>query len=81
MALTPEQLEILLQQILMTREREMNCSDCLESLAEFAETELQGKTLSNAMEAVRHHLALCVDCREEYETLLHLLKEIPPPGD
>ncbi len=74
MDLTPKQTEKLLNTLQQTREDEINCNECLDRVAEFAEGQLKGATLSKALQAVEHHLAICVECREEYESLLAALK-------
>jgi uncharacterized protein with PIN domain len=76
MALTKEQIENLLGMIEVTREGELNCEECLVVVAEFAETELRDKLAPAALDAVQHHLKLCLECREEYEVLLKVLHGI-----
>ena len=73
MKLTSEQIDGLMRLIGMTREHELNCNECLDQISEFAEYQLAGKPIPKALEAVQHHLALCAECREEYETLLRAL--------
>ena len=73
MALSKEQIENLMRMIEVTRDRELNCEECLTLVAEFAETELQDKPIPAALDAVQNHLKLCAECREEYETLLKVL--------
>jgi bacterioferritin-associated ferredoxin len=57
----------------LTREHEIDCGECLDKVAEFAERELAGKPVPDALESVRHHLTRCGECREEYEALLTAL--------
>ena len=76
MALSKEQIENLLSMVEITRERELNCEECLVVIAEFAETELRDKLVPAAFDAVQHHLKLCIECREEYEVLLKILHGI-----
>jgi len=33
------------------------------------------------LEAVGHHLTICLECREEYESLLSALKALPETSD
>ncbi|MGE5246910.1 MAG: hypothetical protein ACM3L8_01080, partial [Verrucomicrobiota bacterium] len=53
-----------------------NCNECLDRVAEFAERELAGRPISDALEAVRHHLTRCGECREEYEALITVLERM-----
>ncbi len=76
MSFTPEQIDGLMRLISITRESELNCNECLHHVAEFAECELTGKQVPEALEAVRHHLALCVECKEEYDELLNVLSSM-----
>ncbi len=71
---SPEQIRQLLERVRATRERELDCGECLEQLAPFAERELAGLAIPAALEAVKHHLDTCGDCREEYESLLAALR-------
>ena len=74
MSLSDKQIKCLAHLIGLTREQEMNCSECLDHVAEFAENELTGKPIPDALEAVSHHLSLCTECREEYEALFSALR-------
>lgn len=69
MKLHPRQIDGLMHLIGLTREDEIDCNQCLEHVAEFAETHLAGRPVPQALKAVEHHLALCAECREEYEAL------------
>ena len=74
MSFTPDQINGLMHLIGITRETELNCNECLEHVAEFAECELTGKEVPEALEAVSHHLTLCHECKEEYDELMKLLR-------
>ena len=76
MSLNNKQIKGLAHLIGLTREQEMNCNECLDRVAEFAECELTGKPIPDALEAVSHHLSLCTECREEYEALFSALGKI-----
>ena len=76
MTLTREQIHDLLRLIDLTREQEIDCDECLSRIAEFVERELSGKSVSGALEAVRHHLQICPECREEYEVLQRAIETI-----
>ena len=82
MSLTDKQIEGLMHLIGLTRDQEINCNECLEKVAEFAECELSGKPIPDALKAVQHHLSLCTECCEEYESLRvaldHLRSDVDP---
>lgn len=60
----------------LTKDREINCEQCLALVAEFAEQELTGKSISEGLKAVEHHLEICAECREEYQTLQKALQNM-----
>lgn len=55
-----------------TEDIEINCSDCLDQIAEYVDLELAAGDASSALPQVRHHLDQCQVCREEY----HVLREL-----
>ncbi len=69
-----DQVKRLLRLLSITRDDELNCNECLDKLAEFAERERAGKPIPDTLESVQHHLSLCTECREEYEALLRALQ-------
>jgi hypothetical protein len=74
MSLSNEEIAELLRQIRLTRDEEIDCERCLALVGEFAERELAGRSVPAGLEAVAHHLSICVECCEEYEALLQALK-------
>lgn len=72
--LTPQQVQGLVQLVNLTRAEEFNCGECLNHVGEFAERQLAGLSLSIALQRVEHHLSVCEECREEYETLKEILE-------
>jgi len=74
MALSKQEIEALIKSVSLTRPDELTCIECLKELAEFAEHGLAGKSIPEGLQAVEHHLAICSECREEYEVLLTALK-------
>lgn len=74
MPLSKSELEALVRLVGLTKDAEMDCQQCLALVAEFAERKLAGKSLPDALAAVDHHLAVCSECREEYEALQAALK-------
>ena len=71
-----DQIKGLLRLLSITRDHELNCNECLDKMAEFAERELANKPIPDQLEAVHHHLTLCGECAEEYESLLLALQRM-----
>lgn len=76
MAFSKSEIEGLLRLIGLTKDEEIDCDECLLHVAEFAEQELAGRSIPEGLEAVGHHLAVCAECREEYEALQRALTEM-----
>ena len=75
MPLSRKGLDGLMRLVGLTKDGEINCERCLAVVAEFAELQLAGKTISEGLKAVEHHLSICDECREEYEALQRTLDE------
>jgi len=75
MGLSKREVDDLLEALSLTKAEELTCGDCLKLVAEFAESSLAGKSPSESLQAVKHHLDICAECREEYEALLTALKD------
>jgi hypothetical protein len=74
MSLSREEIAKLLRLIGLTRDEEIDCERCLALVAEFAERELAGRSVPAALDAVAHHLSICAECCEEYQSLLQALQ-------
>lgn len=72
----PPKIQTLLQWLQATRETEIACDECLASMAELLENELENRPVSEALVAVRQHLDFCSECREEYETLIAAVRAL-----
>lgn len=81
MNLTSEQIEGLMRLVGITRDDELNCSECLDRVAELVEYELVGAPVPGAFAPVLHHLAICPECREEYEALAQAMRDLSEDGD
>ncbi len=73
--LTREQVGSIVKMLGLTSDREFNCSECLQHVGEFAECQLANQPLGDVVAKVEQHLALCPECREEYEALMKILRE------
>lgn len=69
MPLTSAQIDQLLTLVTGIRDDNLDCDGCFEQIAEFAETELEGRSLGEAQQAVKTHLECCPCCADEYRAL------------
>lgn len=76
MTLSKNQVAELLRMLKLTKDTEATCGDCQNTMAEFAETQLEGKTIPESLNMIKDHLQLCGDCREEFEALLAALQDL-----
>jgi predicted anti-sigma-YlaC factor YlaD len=74
MPLDKQQIETLLSAVSRTCAKEIHCGECLAGMAEFAELELVGAEIPQALHRIQEHLALCPECAEEYEVLLDVVR-------
>lgn len=81
MSLSKLEIEQLLKLVGQTKDRELNCEECLARVAEFAESQLSGKSVLASLQAVEQHLAVCGECREEYEALQKVLDSLRGQSD
>jgi len=72
--LTREQVGGIVKMLGLTTDREFNCAECLQHVSEFAEFQLATKPVGDVIAKVEQHLALCPECREEYQALMKILK-------
>ena len=76
MSLSQQEVDELLRLIAQTQDVEINCEQCLALVAEFAERDLQGKSIPESLQAIEQHLSICIECREEYEALQRALEKM-----
>jgi len=76
MPLSNKEIDGLLQLVGLTEDAEINCEQCLALVAEFAEQQLTGKSIHEALKAVEQHLSVCAECRDEYEALRRTLDDM-----
>ena len=74
MDLTNTQVDSLLGLIVSTKDDSLDCDGCFTDVAEFAELNLAGKPLPEALKAIETHLESCPCCADEYNALLDGLK-------
>src|ERR1044071_6145768 len=54
---------------------EISCDELYEKLDVYVEREVDKKDAAHIMPLMREHLDICPECCEEYEALLHVIKE------
>ncbi len=74
---SPEALENMLRQLSQTRDVEVTCDEVLRVLDQVAEARLRGEDVGRLLPLVQHHLEMCMDCQEELEALLRILRASP----
>lgn len=74
---SPESLEKMLRQLDRTRDVEVTCDEVLHVLDQVAEARLRGEDVGRLMPLIQHHLETCMDCQEELEALLRILRAAP----
>lgn len=78
--LTEREIHALAVGVAATRAVEIGCDDCLDRVASYAESRLQGLPTRAALRLVEEHLELCPDCREEFESLAQALRHLQEIG-
>ncbi len=76
MKLTHQQVSNLIELTVTTKNDSLGCDGCLELMDQFAQADLDGAEMPEALEAVRVHLEQCKCCKDEYEALIIALREI-----
>lgn len=70
----------LLHAVELTGEEEIDCTTCLALVPGYVDRELAGADAARQMPELARHLALCGDCREEYEAVRDLAALDGGPG-
>ncbi len=73
-ALTQELMVDLMLRLEKTTENAYCCDEVFALLDEYVELVADDEEAKLLMPLVKNHLDMCVDCRDEYEVLLHVLK-------
>jgi hypothetical protein len=73
MALTPEQVGLLLKMLQDTQDVELTCPECLADLDKYAQSNLDGLPLDGVLARLREHLEACPGCNEEFQLILETL--------
>ena len=73
MALEEEQIRKLLSAVARTGTDEIDCDTCLAGMAEFAEQQLVGTEVPQALARIAAHIEDCPECAEEYRALFEIV--------
>lgn len=63
----------LLEKVARTQEHEIDCQEVYELIDLYAEAAVRGQDAGAMLPLVKHHLELCAECLEEYQTLMQIL--------
>ncbi len=69
MLLDQSKIKLLLRALVQTNETEVDCDACFDAMAEFAESQLSGESVPDALILIDDHIKMCVDCEEQYQIL------------
>jgi len=73
----PDFEQIMLRMAQMTDDTELSCDEVLALLDQFAEASARGEDAARLMPLVQRHLERCMDCTEEYQALMRILRAAP----
>lgn len=74
MNVTYEQIRMFLKLVVEATGPEADCDHCMARIAEFADSNLVGKPVPQALACIDEHLENCGYCREEFGFLKAALK-------
>jgi len=64
----------LMEMIECTDEREYSCEETFALLDEYVDLAARNEDAAALMPLVKHHIDLCVDCKDEFQLLLQVLE-------
>lgn len=67
-------LKSMINMVDATAEIELACEEAHRLLDQYADVLLRGEDPGALLPQVKHHLEMCMDCREEFEMLLSALR-------
>jgi len=69
-----ERLKRMIHMVDSTADIEIACEEAYRLLDEYADMLLRGEDPAKLLPQVKHHLEMCMDCREELDVLLAALR-------
>lgn len=69
-----ERMKKVVRMVGATKDTEISCDEAYHLLDQYAEALLRGEDTDALFPEVKHHLELCMDCREELDALLEALR-------
>jgi hypothetical protein len=78
MKIETKKLSALVRSIMNAGKQDIGCDACLDTLDEFVDLHLAGRTAADSLPLVKYHLDQCADCQEEFQILLEVLQNNTP---
>lgn len=75
MKIPKEQIETLLGFVAKTSTEEISCQTCEDQISQFAEAQLAGKEITDALRLIEEHLKICPECTEELNFIRRALED------
>lgn len=73
--LSRKQIENLVRQVIDTNAEELDCDEMMRVLTAYAAQLASGNAINvSGEDLVRHHLAICPECQEEFEMIKAIAK-------
>jgi len=72
--LSDEQIRELAGVLLVTRPDELTCDEWLDRIGAYAEATVAGRPVPPNSERLEYHLAICPECKEEFDALVAALR-------
>jgi hypothetical protein len=76
MKIKPTTIQKVIKSLSITLDEELTCGECYQEVDKFVDMLRDGKTPSEILPLVQHHLTLCPPCKEEFEALLVALSAV-----
>jgi len=76
MKLLPSTIQKVIETLSITLDEEATCGECYQEVDKYVDMLREGRSPSEVLPLVEHHLTLCPPCKEEFEALLDALSAI-----
>ena len=74
-----QQLKLIIQSALETKENEITCQECFDLLDEYTDLIVGGAAPCQVMDIMRQHLKNCPDCTKLFESVLTFIGSVDDP--